>query len=294
MPLAYLPSPPRGVWWLGPVPLRAYALCILAGVVVAVLVTRRRWIRRGGRADDVVDIAGWVIPFGLLGGRLYHVVTSPQAYFGAGGDPVAALYVWRGGLGIWGAVALGSVGAWIACRRRGIPLPAFADAVAPGLAVAQGLGRWGNWFNQELFGRPTTLSWGLEIAPGRPNTVAGVEAYHPTFLYESLWVLAAAGVAVLAERRFRLTGGRVFALYVMLYTTGRAWIEALRIDEANQLFGLRLNEWTSLLVFLAALTYFVVVTRRQPQRDSDAGDHMDEATDAGRSATGPDDATVEA
>jgi len=272
MPLAYIPSPPRGVWSLGPVPLRAYALCILAGVVVAVLLTRRRWVGRGGRAEDVLDVATWVVPFGLVGGRLYHVVTSPQGYFGPGGDPVAALYVWRGGLGIWGAVALGTLGAWIACRRKGIALPAFADAVAPGLAVAQALGRWGNWFNQELFGRPTTLPWGLRIRPDRPNTVPGAEAYHPTFLYESLCVLAAAGVVVLAERRLRLGGGRVFALYVMLYTAGRAWIEALRIDDANHLFGLRLNEWTSLLVFLGALTYFVVVSRRQRRPDTRAAD----------------------
>ena len=166
--------------------------------------------------------------------------------------------MWEGGLGIWGAIALGGVGAWIGCRRRGIKLPPFADAAAPGIAVAQAIGRWGNWFNQELFGRPTDLPWGLEISPDQPNTVPGATTYHPTFLYESLWCLALAGLLVLADRRYRLGRGRVFALYVMGYTAGRVWIELLRIDSANTVFGLRLNVWTSILVFAGALVYFLL------------------------------------
>jgi len=255
--LAYLPSPHDGVWHLGPIPIRAYALCIIAGILLAVWIGERRWVARGGRRGTVSDIAVWAVVFGLVGGRLYHVLTDPELYFGAGRHPIDALKVWQGGLGIWGAIALGGVGAWIGCRRRGIKLPPYADAAAPGIAVAQAVGRWGNWFNQELFGRPTTLPWGLEIDPGRPNTVPGAQAYHPTFLYESLWDLGLAGVLVWVDRRFRLGRGRVFALYVMGYTAGRVWIEALRIDTANHVFGLRLNIWTSVLVFAGALVYFL-------------------------------------
>ena len=161
MILGYLPSPARSVWHLGPFPVRAYALCILAGIVVAVLLTRRRWAARGGRADDVVDVAVWAVPFGIVGGRLYHVITDPELYFGAGRDPVRALYIWDGGLGIWGAVALGALGAWIGCRSRGIRLSAYADALAPGLAVAQAIGRWGQ------LRQPGTLRPGDHFCCGR-------------------------------------------------------------------------------------------------------------------------------
>ncbi|MGH8870276.1 MAG: prolipoprotein diacylglyceryl transferase [Actinomycetes bacterium] len=263
--LASIPSPSQGVWELGPVPLRAYALCIILGVVAAVWITDRRWRARGGSPGLAADVATWAVPFGLVGGRAYHVVTSPEAYFGEDGDPVAALYVWQGGLGIWGAIAMGGVGAWVACRRRGISLPAFADAAAPGIAVAQAIGRWGNWFNQELYGRPTTLPWGLEIDPEhRPVTSPGAETYHPTFLYESLFLLGIAVLLVWAGPRFRLGHGRTFALYVATYCAGRFWIERLRVDPAQHLFGLRLNEWTSLLVLAGALVYLVVSARRRP------------------------------
>ncbi len=254
--LASLPSPDQGVWHLGPLPIRAYALCIIAGIVVAVLMTDRRWQARGGRAGTVGDVAVWAVPFGIVGGRLYHVISSPDAYFGEGGDPVRALQIWRGGLGIWGAVALGGVGAWIACRRRGIPLPAFGDAVTPGLAVAQAIGRWGNWFNQELFGRPTTLPWALEIDPEhRPSATPDEAYYHPTFLYEALWNVAVAAFVIWADRRFRLGGGRAFALYVAAYTAGRWWIEALRVDNAHLIFGVRLNVWVSFIVFGGAVLF---------------------------------------
>ena len=218
-----------------------------------------------GEPHVVADVAVWAVPFGLVGGRLYHVLTSPDAYFGAGGHPVKALYVWQGGLGIWGAVALGGLGAWIGCRRYGIPFPAFADTVAPGLAIAQAIGRWGNWFNQELFGKPTALPWGLKIAPvHRSAAYADVATYHPTFLYESLWDLGVAGLVLWAGRRFALGHGRTFALYAVAYTAGRFWIEYLRIDDAQHFLGLRLNDWTSIAVFTGALSYLVISARRRP------------------------------
>jgi prolipoprotein diacylglyceryl transferase len=263
-----IPSPEQGVWHLGPVPLRAYALCIIAGIIVAVWMGERRWVARGGRAGDVTEVATWMVPFGILGGRIYHVLTTPEPYFGDGGQPLHALYVWEGGLGIWGAIALGGVGAWIGCRRRRIKLPPFADALAPGIAVAQAIGRLGNYFNQELFGRQTDLPWGLEIDPAhRPDGYATVATYHPTFLYEAIWNLGVAGLVIWADRRFKLGHGRAFALYVAAYTVGRAWIEALRIDPANDIFGLRLNLWTCLLVFIGAVTYFVVSARWHPGRE---------------------------
>ncbi len=266
--LGSIPSPDQGVWQLGPFPLRAYALCIIAGIFLAIWVTDRRWQARGGRPGTVADVAVWVVPFGIVGARIYHVVTSPQAYFGEGGNPADALRIWNGGLGIWGGVTFGALGAWIACRRRGISLPPFGDALAPGLALAQAVGRWGNWFNQELFGRPTDLPWGLEIAPAfRPPGYADSATFHPTFLYESLWLIAMAGILVWADRRFRMGHGRVFALYVMLYTAARAMIETVRIDEANTLGGVRINVWVSVLFFVGALVYFVLSSRLRPGRE---------------------------
>ncbi len=270
MHLLSIPSPDQGVWHLGPVPLRAYALCIILGILVAVWLTDRRWQARGGAAGTVGDVAIWAVPFGIVGGRLYHVITSPQAYFGEGGNPVDALKIWNGGLGIWGAVTLGALGAWIGCRRRGIPLPPFGDALAPGLALAQAIGRWGNWFNQELFGRPTDLPWGLEIdVEHRPAGYANFATFHPTFLYESLWLIFVAALVIWADRRFRMGHGRVFALYVMLYTVGRGVIETVRIDTANTLGGVRINVWVSAVVFLGALTYLIVSSRLRPGRETE-------------------------
>ncbi|PRX49525.1 prolipoprotein diacylglyceryl transferase [Prauserella shujinwangii] len=285
--LASIPSPDRGVWHLGPIPIRAYALCIIAGIVVAIWWGERRWAQRGGAKGTITDIAVFAVPFGLIGGRLYHVITDYQLYFGEGRDPVRALYIWDGGLGIWGAIALGGVGAWIACRRRGIPLPAVADAVAPGIVVAQAIGRLGNYFNQELYGRPTDLPWGLEIycrtTPGYPASQCTLEnpgpldgvavsdvplgTVHPTFLYELLWSLGVALLIVWADRRFRLGHGRVFALYVAGYTAGRFWIEFMRTDEANEILGLRVNNWTSMLLFAGAVAYFVLARRRGPREE---------------------------
>ena len=250
--LAYLPSPSQGVWHLGPVPLRAYALAIITGVVLAVVIGERRWVARGGTRGVVTDIATIAVPFGIVGARVYHVVTSPQAYLE---DPVSALYVWQGGLGIPGGIAGGFLAGWVVAKRRGIARGAFADAIAPGVAVAQAVGRLGNWFNHELFGRPTTLPWGLEIDPDNPDAVPGAEAYHPTFLYELLWNLGVAGIVVWADRRWRLGGGRAFALYLALYAVGRFWIEGLRIDDANSFAGLRLNEWVMAVVLLGSVTF---------------------------------------
>lgn len=265
MELAALPSPSTGVLYLGPVPLRAYAFCIILGAFVAVWLGTRRWVARGGKKETIADVAIWAVPFGLVGGRLYHVITSPDAYFGEGGEPIKALYVWEGGLGIWGAIALGGLGAWIGCRRYAVPFPAFADAVAPGIALAQAIGRWGNWFNQELFGRPTNLPWGLEISPDkRPEGYADVATFHPTFLYESLWDVGVAVLVIWASARFALGHGRTFALYVAAYTAGRFWVEYLRMDEAHQFLGLRLNNWTSIVVFAGAVAYLVISARRRP------------------------------
>ncbi len=262
MALAYLPSPSSGVWQLGPVPVRAYALAIILGVVAAVLIGERRWVARGGTKGLVTDVATLAVPGGIVGARIYHVITSPDRYLD---DPVAALYVWQGGLGIPGGIAGGFLVAWLVLRRRGIAKGAFADAVAPGVVVAQAIGRLGNWFNQELFGRPTTLPWGLLVDPDNADAVAGAVAYHPTFLYELLWNLAVAAVVIWADRRFRMGGGRVFALYLALYAVGRMWIEALRIDEANRLLGLRLNVVVMGVVLVGALTYLVV--RRRERRE---------------------------
>ena len=269
-PLASIPSPSQGVWHLGPLPLRAYAFMIIIGIIVAVWYGERRWTARGGTSGTVVDIAVWAVPFGLVGGRLYHVITDHQLYFGSGANwnPVGALEIWNGGLGIWGAIALGGVGAWIGCRRRGVNFRAFADALAPGIALAQAFGRWGNYFNQELYGRPLHTFWALHIdqahRPKLPNTdqldpkYADVATYHPTFLYESIWCVGVAILVVWAGKRYKLNWGRSFALYVAAYTVGRGWIEALRIDSAHHFLGLRLNDYTSIIVFLCAVAYMYI------------------------------------
>jgi prolipoprotein diacylglyceryl transferase len=271
MPLASIPSPSQGVWYLGIVPIRAYALCIVLGVIVAVWLSERRWRARGGQKGTIIDIAVPAVIFGLIGGRLYHVITDWQTYFGGRAikKPYEALFIWEGGLGIWGAVALGGVGVWLACRKRGLSLSAVADTVAPGIAFAQAIGRWGNWFNQELYGGPTTLPWGLEIDPahgGEPGVL-----YHPTFLYESIWDLLLGFALLLVGRRFVLHHGRLFAIYVAGYTFGRFWIEGVRIDpvggvdHAVMFLGLRVNQWTALLVFIGALVYFWATRHKETE-----------------------------
>ena len=264
-----IPSPDQSVWYLGPVPLRAYALCILAGIFVAMWVGDRRWVARGGNKGLVYDVAVWAVPFGIIGGRIYHVMTDWSTYFGAQGSGLGdALRIWQGGLGIWGAIALGAVGAWIGCRRHGVPLPPFADALAVGVPLAQAIGRVGNWFNQELFGRPTDLPWGLEIDPvHRPDGYEQFATFHPTFLYEALWLVGVAALVAWADRRWKLGHGRAFALYVAAYCVGRLGMELLRIDPATQIAGIRVNVFTSVLVGLGALVYFVISSRTHPGRE---------------------------
>lgn len=251
--IASIPSPSSGVLQLGPVPIRAYALCILAGAVIAVILGERRWVARGGEKGVIADMAAIAVPSGLVGSRIYHVITSPAQYLD---DPVSALYIWQGGLGIWGGIAGGCIGAWLTLRRRGISFLAVADTVAPFLAVAQAIGRLGNYFNQELYGKATTLPWALEIDSAHsPDGLAGT--YHPTFLYELLWNLGVAGLVLWADNRWQLGKGRALALYVALYCVGRGWIEALRIDEANQFFGIRLNVFVSVIMFLGAVAFLI-------------------------------------
>ncbi|MCV6982492.1 prolipoprotein diacylglyceryl transferase [Mycolicibacterium pulveris] len=271
--LAYIPSPAQGVWQLGPVPLRAYALFIILGIVAALMIGDRRWEARGGERGVIYDIALWAVPFGLIGGRLYHVMTDWWRYFGEGGAGLAGVIrIWDGGLGIWGAVALGGVGAWIGCRRRGIPLPAFGDAIAPGIILAQGIGRIGNYFNQELYGRETTLPWGLKIyerkdANGLVDNLNGVstgevlQIVHPTFLYELLWNLLVFAALIYLDRRFKFGHGRLFAMYVAGYCLGRFWIELLRVDDATLIDGVRINSFTSTFVFVGAVVYIMVAPK---------------------------------
>ncbi|MCQ9164162.1 prolipoprotein diacylglyceryl transferase [Arthrobacter sp. STN4] len=269
-----IPSPTVSAFQLGPLTIRFYALCILAGIVIAVWLASRRLTARGGRPGAVLDIAMWAVPFGIAGGRLYHVVTDPELYFVPGRNPWNALKIWDGGLGIWGAIALGLLGAYIGCRRHQVSFTALIDAAAPGLLIAQGLGRWGNWFNNELYGDPTTAPWKLQIhqmdfSTGRAHLdAAGAPVvlgyFQPTFLYESLWCLAAAGVLLYLDKRFRLGAGSVFALYVVLYTAGRFVFELLRSDYANTILGLRVNTWVSGLLLLAGAAAFLL-QRRKPR-----------------------------
>jgi prolipoprotein diacylglyceryl transferase len=270
------------VWYLGPFPLRAYALCIIAGIIVAMVIANRRWRARGGSVDSLETVLVAAIPCGIVGARLYHVLTDYHLYFGAGRNPVDALKIWNGGLGIWGAVAGGAAGAYVIARRRGIRFPALLDTLAPAVLVAQAIGRLGNWFNQELFGRPTTLPWALQIDPQyRPAGYASSATFHPTFLYELLWNLAVAVALVLLDRRFRLGHGKVFALYVALYSAGRFWIEALRIDTVTEIGGFRLNNYTSLITFVVSVAMLVWLVRNRPGREP-----VVEGPDAGAASSG--------
>jgi prolipoprotein diacylglyceryl transferase len=273
--IAYFPSPPQGVWHLGSVPIRAYALFIIIGIVAALIIGDRRWVARGGERGVIYDIALWAVPFGLIGGRLYHLATDWRTYFGEGGaGPWAALRIWDGGLGIWGAVALGGVGAWIACRRRDIPLPAFGDAIAPGIILAQAIGRLGNYFNQELYGRETAMPWGLEIFYRRDpagfvdvHSLDGVSTgqlamvVQPTFLYELLWNLVVFALLIYLDRRFTIGHGRLFALYVAGYCIGRFGIELLRDDTATHIAGIRINSFTATFVFIGAVVYLILAPK---------------------------------
>ena len=256
-----IPTPSFSVVEIGPFTIHAYALCIIAGVAIAIWLGNRRFLAAFPNARGIVsDVAVIAVPAGVIGGRIYHVISSPSQYFGTNGKPLDALKIWQGGLGIWGAISLGAVGAFFAYRHlaRSRELPQFRyflDALAPGILFAQAIGRWGNWFNGELYGRPTDLPWALEI-PRNLRTIdyREFETFHPTFLYESLWCLLIG--LLLIKFSPRLLGGQIFSLYIFGYCAGRLVFEALRIDEANLIFGVRLNIFVALLVGALAFLAF--------------------------------------
>lgn len=281
IPVASIPSPTWSGFHLGPLTIHAYALCILLGIVVSLWLTSRRWRAMGEDPERIWDIVLWAIPFGLVGARMYHVfVTAPGDYFGPGRDPMDAFKIWEGGIGIMGAVTLGGLGAWIACRRMGLSLAKFADAAAPGIIIAQGIGRWGNWFNQELFGKPTTLPWGLEIDPMSHNFPVQYPPgtlFHPTFLYESVWDILGGLLLLWLGRKFLVKRGQVFWTYVMYYGIGRFLIELfLRIDESDHFLGLRIHVWTSGTLVVLALVMLAVVSRRRAHADEVASADSEE------------------
>lgn len=256
-----IPSPTTSTLSIGPLTIHFYALCIITGIAVAIWLGRWRYANLGGNPDEVSEVAIWAVPFGIIGGRIYHVISSPQQYFGENGNPVDALRIWQGGLGIWGAISLGAIGAYVYFKTHSTTL-SFAkllDSLAPGVIIAQAIGRIGNYFNQEVFGKPTTLPWALEIeAKNRPVGYEEFATFHPTFLYELLWCLLIAFLLIKLPgflNSISRNPGDIFALYIAGYTAGRFWIEALRIDEANYILGLRLNIWVSIIVFASAVIY---------------------------------------
>lgn len=263
-----IPSPPPS--WaqfeLGPLTIRIYALCILAGIVAAVLITQRRLSRRGAASGVVLDIAIWAVPLGIIGARFYHVFTHLGDYFYPGANLWTVFAIWDGGNALYGSLLGGAVGAYIGCRRTGIRFWSFADALAPAMLIAQSLGRIGNYFNHELFGLPTTLPWGLEILPTDSMFPDGLPAgtlFHPLFLYEIIWNLVGVAIILLLERRFALRWGRAFALYLMWYGLGRSWLEAIRIDPTSDaLLGVPINIWASIVAIALGIALFVVQTRR--------------------------------
>jgi prolipoprotein diacylglyceryl transferase len=264
--LTSIPSPDISSFQLGPFQIHFYALFILSGIVVAVILTSRRLTRRGGAPGIVLDITLWAVPFGIIGGRFYHVITHPNDYFFPGADLWKTLYVWEGGLAIFGAILFGSLGALIACRRAGLRFLSFADALAPGMLLAQSFGRLGNYFNQELFGTPTTLPWGLQIDPSQPAFPVGLPAntlFHPLFLYEILWNLFGVVIILLAERQYNLRWGKALGLYLVIYGTGRTWFESFRLDPTEfELFGFKINMITAAAVAVVGLILIVVQSRR--------------------------------
>lgn len=250
-----IPSPSGGAISIGPLQLRAYGLMIALGVVAAVWLAQRRWAQKGQNPDDISAIAIWAVPAGLVGARLYHVATDWKRYSGNWGEAFA---IWNGGLGIPGGMALGVIVGLMVAHRRRLSVPLILDAATPALPLAQAIGRFGNWFNQELFGGPTDLPWGLEIDPAhRPARYMQYETFHPTFLYEALWNLALCGFLIWAERSGRLKIGRLFPLYVLGYFIARLGLELMRSDPASLVLGIRINVWTALLGIVVG-GFFVV------------------------------------
>lgn len=280
MTLAYIPSPTISQFSIGPVTIHIYALCILMGIVLAVWITTTRWKKLGGNFDQVLDITLVSVPAGIIGARLYHIITTPERFFGPDGDWAEMFRIWNGGLGIWGGVLFGALAAWAWCRHKHYPMALLADAIAPGLLVAQAVGRLGNWFNQELYGAPTTLPWGLKLnmegtAIGHSEqcydgaTCPSGTLFHPTFLYEMIWNLIGAAIIVYigSKAMKKLKAGSLFAVYFMWYTLGRTWIESLRIDYAHEFLGVRINVWVSMAVFVLGAVSFIVV--QQMGKDTD-------------------------
>jgi len=262
-----IPSPEVSYIELGPLRIHFYALFILAGIILALVLTESRLRARGAESGIALDISLWAIPLGILGGRFFHVVTHPNDYFFPGADFLAVFRIWEGGLAIYGALIFGAVGAAIGARAAGIKFTSYLDAVAPGVLLAQAIGRWGNYFNNELFGTPTDLPWGLQIDSNNPAYPAGLPEgvlFHPTFLYESIWSLAGVALLLAADQRFKLRWGRMFGLYLVYYSVGRIWIEAIRIDPSEIFLGLRINIWSALAGIALGLAVFVIQNRRHP------------------------------
>ena len=264
----FIPTPSRSVLELGFFTVHFYALCILLGIAAAIWLTQRRYAHLGGQKDEIGDFAIVVVPMGIIGGRMYHVISSPGEYFGAGGSPLDALKIWEGGLGIWGAILIGALAGFVFFRvkKRSLSFSFLADAIAPALAIAQGIGRFGNWFNGELFGRPTTLPWALEIpAAKRGSGFSEFATFHPTFLYEAIWCFAIATLMIYLPYFKRVAGsGSVFLFYVASYCLGRLAIEIIRIDEANQFLGQRINVWVAGSIFIVSSTSLIM--RRRANR----------------------------
>lgn len=253
--------------WTLPFPLdiRTYALCILVGIVLAIIIASRRLTRRGAEPGVILDIVLWCVPLGIIGARVWHVLTHPGDYFYEGADPWEVVRIWNGGIAIFGSLVGGAVGAFIGCRLSGIRFWTFADAIAPAMLVAQAAGRFGNYFNHELFGQPTTLPWGLEIESTNPAFPAGLPdgtLFHPTFLYEIIWNLLGVAVILLIERKLRFQWGKLFGVYLIWYGLGRSYFETIRVDPSEIILGVRSNVWGAWLAILVGIVIIVVQTRR--------------------------------
>ena len=252
-------------WFSFDVNIHAYAICILIGIIAAGLLTNYRLTRRGAEPGVVLDIVIWAVPLGIVGARIFHVLTHPDDYFYAGADLLKVLYVWEGGIAIFGSLIGGAIGAWIGCKFSGIRFWTFADAVAPGLLLAQAFGRFGNWFNHELFGQPTDLPWGLEIETSNPAYPAGLPEgtlFHPTFLYEIIWNVVGLVLILVIERKMRLQWGKVLGLYLVWYGLGRSVFESIRIDPSEVFFGLRSNVWAAIFAVVIGIVIIVVQNKR--------------------------------
>ncbi|WP_405216828.1 prolipoprotein diacylglyceryl transferase [Agrococcus sp. Ld7] len=247
--------------------IQTYALCILAGIVVATLLTGYRLRQRGVDAGYVIDIAVWAVLLGIAAARLFHVVTHPDDYFGPGRDPMTAFYIWEGGIAIFGSLIGGAVGIWIGCRMSGLRFTTFVDALAPGLLLAQAFGRLGNWFNHELFGQPTDLPWGLEIEATNPAFPVGLPPetlFHPTFAYEIVWNVLGAALLLWLDRKRDVQWGRLIALYLIWYGLGRSVFETIRLDPSELILGIRTNVWMAFLAIAIGVIVWIVQTRRHP------------------------------